>query len=122
MRMKLELLGDVLRVDVRERETAEETREIAEAVLAERDKLGVLAILISSKDSRPIFKVEEFRISELFDRALAIPGLRVAAATDDRALHAAHEYVELLAAQRGVPFRAFTSEREALAWLRSGAA
>jgi len=76
--MKLELLGEVLRVEVRERETVQETREIAEAVLA--------------------------------------------AATDDRGLHAAHEYIELLAAQRGVRFRAFTSEREALAWLRSGAA
>lgn len=121
MRLKLELLGEVLRVEVRERETVQETRDIAEAVLAERERLGVLAILISSKDSRPIFKVEEFGISQLFERALAIPGLRVAAATDDRGLHAAHEYIELLAAQRGVRFRAFTSEREALAWLRSGA-
>ena len=94
MRIKFELLGEVLRVEV----------------------------LISSKDSRPIFKVEEFGISGLFERALAIPGLRVAAATDDPGLHAAHEYVELLAAQRGVAFRAFTGEREALAWLRSGAA
>jgi hypothetical protein len=47
-----------------------------------------------------------------------VPGLRLAAVTDDSGLHAAHEYIEVLALQRGVPYRAFTSEARALAWLR----
>ena len=116
--LRTELLGDVLRVDIRQRETAEETRQIAEAAFAERERTGVLGILLATRDSRPIFKVEEYGLSAILARIAAIPGLRVAALADDAALHAAHEYIELIARQRGVAYRAFTVEAEALAWLR----
>lgn len=117
--MKLELLDGVLRAEIRGRETPEETRELAKAVFAAREKHGVLAILMSVKESRPIFKVEEYGLSEILGRIAAIAGLRVATVADERALHAAHQYVELLAAQRGVAYRAFTQEAEALSWLRA---
>ena len=120
MQSKFEVLSDVLRVEIRERETAEETREFAERALAEREKHGVLAILLVLKDSRPIFKVEEYGLSQLLQRIAAVPGLRVAAVAGDSALHSAHEYIEFLARQRGVAYRAFTGESEALAWLRKG--
>jgi hypothetical protein len=113
------MLGDVLRVDIRERETAEETREIAEKTFAEREKHGALAILMAVRSSRPIFKVEEYGLSGIFARLLAIPGLRLAVVAEDSALHSAHQYVELLARQREVPYRAFRDEKEALAWLQA---
>lgn len=58
MQLKFAVLDDVLRVKIRGRETAQETKEIAERTFAEREK-------------------------------------------------------------HGVPYRAFTSEADALAWLRS---
>jgi hypothetical protein len=106
-------------VEIRERETAEETREVAQRTFAEREKLGVLALMMVTKDSRPIFKVEEYGLSGILARLAAIPGLRIASVATDAALHGSHQYVELIARQRGVPYRAFTSEAEALAWLRS---
>ena len=118
MQLTTRLLGDVLRVDIRQRQTAEETREIAERAFAERERAGVLRILLVTRDSRPIFKVEEYGLSAILERIAAIPGLRVASLSDDSALHAAHEYIELIARQRGVAYRAFTKEADALAWLR----
>jgi len=118
VRLTTSLLGDVLRVDIRQRQTAEETREIAETAFAERERAGVLGILLMTRDSRPIFKVEEYGLSAILERIAAIPGLRVAAVSDDSALHAAHEYIELIARQRRVTYRAFTKEADALAWLR----
>ncbi len=119
MQVKFELLPGVLRVEIRERETAEETRDGAEAIFAERAKHGVLAILLVAKDSRPIFKVEEYGLSGLLERVAAIAGLRIAVVGDSPELRSAHQYIELLAKQRGVPLRAFASEREALAWLQA---
>jgi len=119
MQLKFERLGDVLRVEVRSREGAEETREAIEKTLAEREKHGVLGLLIVVKNSRAIFKVEEYGLSQHLASAAAIPGLRAAAVAEDPAVHSAHQYLELIAAQRGVAVRAFTNEAEALAWLRS---
>lgn len=119
MHLKFELLADVLRVEIRERETPEETREAVDKTLAEREKHGALALLIVVRNSRAIFKVEEYGLSQHLGRAAAIPGLRAATVTEDAAVYSAHQYLELIAAQRGVAFRAFRTEAEALAWLRS---
>ena len=118
MQVKFELQNDVLRVEIRQRETAKETREFAERALAEREKHGVLAILLVLKDSRPIFKVEEYGLSQLLQRIAAVPGLRVASVSDDSALRSSQEYIAFLAKQRDAALRAFASEGEALAWLR----
>ncbi len=118
MQVKFEGLPGVLRVEIRGRETAQQTRELAERIFAEREKHGALAILMCIRASRPIFKVEDYGLSGILDRLRAVPGLRVAAVTDDSGLHAAHEYIAVLALQRGVPYRAFTSEARALARLR----
>ena len=118
MQVRFELLPGVLRVEIRERETPEETRQSAEAIFAEREKHGVLALLLVVRESRPIFKVEEYGLSGLFERIAAIPGLRIANVSDSAELLSAHQYIELLAGQRGIALRAFASEREALAWLQ----
>jgi hypothetical protein len=118
MRITFELLPGVVRADIRDRETPEETRALAEAVFAEREKHGVLGILMVARDSRPIFKVEDYGLSSILERIAAIPGLRVAVVAEGRELRAAHEYIELLARQRGVAYRAFPGEMAALAWLR----
>lgn len=122
MKLRFELREDILRVEIAGRETSDETRELAQAVFAEREKHGALGILMHVSASRPIFKVEEYGLSAIFARIAAIPGLRIATVADDSALHAAHQYIELLARQRGVAYRAFTNEAEALGWLRENRA
>lgn len=119
MQLKFELLADVLRVEIRDREAAAETREAVEKTLAEREKHGALSLLIVVRNSRAIFKVEEYGLSQHLAVAAAIPGLRAATVTDDATLYTAHQYLELIARQRGVALRAFRTEAEALAWLRS---
>ncbi len=119
MQLKFAVLNDVLRVEIRERETAAETREIAERTFAEREKLGLLAILLVVRDSRPIFKVEEYGLSAILERVRRVPGLRIASVSDDSALHSSHEYIEFLAKQRDTTYRAFVSEKDALVWLRA---
>ena len=119
VQLGFERIGGVLRVDIRGRETAEQTRELAEAVFAERERQGVTAVLLRVRESRTIFKVEQYGLSGILERIAAIPGLRVAAVAEDAELHAAHQYIELLARQRAVAYRAFKSEADALAWLTS---
>lgn len=108
----------MLRVALEGRETAAQTRQFSETIFAEREKRGVTLVLLVVSKSRPIFKVEEYGLSGMLERIRAVPGMRVAVVADDRELHAAHQYIEVLAAQRGVAYRAFTVEREALDWLR----
>jgi hypothetical protein len=116
--LNFELLPGVLRMQVRQRETVDETRELIDAMFAEREKHGVLAILVVVSDSRPIFKVDGYGLNEVLERVKAIPGLRIAGVTDDPGLRASQEYVTLLAQQRGAEMRRFATEDEALAWLR----
>lgn len=106
-------------MEVRNRETVEETRELIQAMFAQREKHAVLAILIVVKDSRPIFKVDGYGLGEVLERVKAIPGLRIAGVAEDPGLRASQEYVTLLAQQRGAPMQRFATEDEALAWLRA---
>lgn len=39
---------------------------------------------------------------------------------EDAALHSVHQYIEVLARQRNVAYRAFSREPEALDWLQKG--
>jgi O-glycosyl hydrolase len=68
--------------------------------------------------SRPIFKVEQYRISDYFKEIAANPAVRVALVGDSDELRAAHEHIELLARSSGANVRAFGDEAKALAWLR----
>ncbi len=117
MRYTIDARGGYLRGELLERETAQETRQFATAILAAMGDKGLSKLLVVVRASRAIFRVEEYQLSELFNQVAAIPDLRVAVVSDSRGLAAAHEYVQLIATQRGIRLRAFTSEEAALAWL-----
>lgn len=118
MQVKLERVGAVLRIEVEERDTVEDALELTERILSERERQGLHALLIVSRHSRPIFRLDDYGFSRVMERLRAVPGMRVALVAGDEALHAAHEYAVLRAAQQGVTYRAFLRERDALAWLR----
>ena len=117
MRYKIEAREGHLRAELIERETPQETREFAEAVHAAMLEKRLNRLLVVVRASRPIFRVEEYQLSEFFTRVSAIAGLRVALVSDSPELAAAHEYVQLIASQRGIALRAFAAEKPALDWL-----
>lgn len=122
MHYKIETARDHVRVDVFGRETAEETREFLKAASAKVVESGLPRVLVWMRNSRPIFKVEKYRISEFLKIAASNADLRVALLGDSEELRASHEYVELLARQQGAKVRAFRDEAAALAWLRAESA
>ncbi len=108
MRFELSIVQDCLRAEMVGRETVEETQEFIAAVADEARKHGSSRILICVRRSRPIFRVEQYRISEQF-RALA----------DTDEIRAAHGYIELLARQHEANVRAFRDEAAAIDWLKA---
>ena len=68
------------------------------------------------RNSRPIFKVDPYRISDSF-KQLAGRNLRVALLADSEEVRASHQYIEVLARQQGAELRAFRDEPGALHWL-----
>jgi hypothetical protein len=117
MRYTIDVRDGYLRAEMVERETAQETRQFALAAHGAMVEKGISRLLVVVRASRPIFRVEEYQLSELLKLVSGIAGARVALVSDSRELAAAHEYVELIARQKGVPLRAFGSEPAGLEWL-----
>jgi hypothetical protein len=69
------------------------------------------------RNSRPIFKVEQYKISEQFRQLAKNKQLRVALLADSDEVRASHQYIEVLASQQGAKVRAFRDEARAVDWL-----
>ena len=100
-----------------ERDTAAETAQFVRAIVAALRAHGVFKLLISIRKSRPVFKVEEWKLSEALGQVMSIRGLKVAFVADTRELAMSQEYIALLGRQRGLEFRRFPAEPPAVAWL-----
>ena len=118
MRTKVVVESDYVRGEMRGRDTAAETVEFLREVAAAALKNKRTRILIVVRESRAIFKVEEFSLSEYFKAMVERPGYRIAMVGDSSESHAAHGYIEVLARQRKLAVRAFREENPALEWLR----
>jgi hypothetical protein len=119
MRYEFSMVQDCLRAELIGRESVDETQEFIRAVAEEATKQRCPRILVYVRRSRPIFKVEQYRISEHFRQLVANPKVRVALLSDSEELRAAHEYIEVLARQQGANVRAFREEPPALEWLKA---
>lgn len=108
----------LLRAELFGRQSAEETHEFVEALLAEAHKLALTRVLAWVRNSRPIFKVEQYDVTDKF-RRVAARGLRVALLADSDEVRASHQYLEVLAGQQGAQLRAFRDEARALHWLNA---
>ena len=84
MRYAIEAREGYIRGEIIERETPEETREFCDAVQAAMREKGIHRALIVVRASRPIFRVEEYQLSELLKRFVEMPGGRVAREADER--------------------------------------
>lgn len=119
MRYKIEQQPGYLKAEMVERDTAEETAAFVEAIVEALRAGTADRLLVSIRSSRPVFKVEEWKLSAALDKVMSIRGLKVAFIADMREVQMSQEYIALLGRQRGLQFESFDSEAEALAWLTS---
>ena len=109
--------GGYLKAEMVERDTAAETAEFVEAIVGALAARKARRLLISIRDSRPVFKVEEWKLSAALEKVMSMPGLQVAFIADTREVQMSQEYIALLGRQRGLDFKSFDSEQAAVAWL-----
>jgi hypothetical protein len=119
MHFHFELMQDHLRAELFGRKTAEETLEFALAVVAEARKGDARRVLVWVRNSRPIFKLDQYKLPEQLRQLAALRDVRVALLADSDEVRASHQYLEVLASQQGAALRAFRDEPRALGWLRA---
>ena len=117
VRFDVRLLRGYIRAELFNRTTAEETKAFLEAIAAESRRTGCVKVLVSVRGSLPIFKVEQYALSEFLKLIAATPSAKIAITADSTEVRAAHQYVELLARQQGCDVRAFANEPSAAEWL-----
>ncbi len=117
MRYTIDVLNGYLKAEMVERDTAEETKQFVEAILAALRAHPGLPLLISIRSSRPVYKVEGWDLSGVLGKVAGLKTLKVAFIADTRELAMSQQYIELLARQRGLNFRTFDAEAAATAWL-----
>jgi hypothetical protein len=114
MSFRIILEPEFLRAELTHRETVDETRQFLRAVV--RNCARCPRVLISVRASHPLFRVERDGLVEFLREIAQAPQHRIALVADAPDLQASHEYLELIARQRGVCVRSFRTEPEALQW------
>jgi hypothetical protein len=99
------------------RETVEEMREFLRAMVEANHEHQRSAILVDVHASRPIFHTEPNGIFDYFKRLAGGLSWRIALLADNAELRLSHEYLALLARQRGITVWSFRDESAALRWL-----
>ncbi len=107
-----------LRAEMTDRRTVEETQAFLRAVVRENAKHRKPCVLLLIRLSKPVFQVAAHRLIEHIEEISGTPGCRIAVVGDTRDLQISHEYIELLARQRGLNVRSFRHEAAALEWLK----
>ena len=106
-----------LRAELFERETVEETRAFLDAVVRNNADHRRSRVLILVRASKSIFQVVAHGLMESFEQLSATKPGQIALVGDTRDLRLSHEYIEVIARQRGLNVRSFPDEAAALAWL-----
>src|SRR6266480_4141411 len=114
---KITAEADYLRAELFERETVEETRAFLDAVVRNNANHRRSRILILVRTSKSIFQVVAHGLMECFEELSTTTPGQIALVGDTRDLRLSHEYIEVIARQRGLNVRSFRDEATALAWL-----
>jgi hypothetical protein len=117
VRYTIERLAGYLKAEMTGRETAAETAEFVQATVAALGKHQLYRVLVSIRSSRPVFKVEQWNLSQTLDLLMSTPNLQVAFISDTPELKMSQDYIALLGRQRGLAFETFATEQAAVAWL-----
>ncbi len=116
MAYRIAVEQNFFRAELVDRETVKETKDFLRAVA--RHSARHSSILIHVRASKPIFQVEHYGLIDDFKEIARTPSHQIALLADAVDLHASHEYIELIARQRGLNVRSFRSEAEALEWFK----
>jgi hypothetical protein len=108
----------VLRAELFDRESIEETKTFLEAVLRENRRYRRPCLLIHVSSSRPVFHVEQHGLIDCFRDLVQSCVTQIALLGDTEELRLSHEYLELIAQQHGLDVRSFADEETALGWFR----
>lgn len=73
MRLHLDVRSDYVRAQLYGRETPEENRAAAHAIVEALKVQGLKNLLIEVRESRAIFKVEGYGLSKIFDALADMP-------------------------------------------------
>lgn len=117
MDVEISARAGYLSISVSERGGSEDARQLLQTLVQAVEQGEHRKLLVSVRRSQAIFKVEDYGLSEALTRAAGVSGLRVALVADTSELYASYQYVELLAAQKGLATKAFRSEADAVRWL-----
>jgi hypothetical protein len=98
------------------RDSAEQTREFLLSVHAACRAHRCAKIVIRVRQSRAVFRAEDYGLSG-YANQLVSSGCQIALVGDSAELHAAHEYLELVARQQRINVRAFRDTASAERWL-----
>ena len=99
MRYSIEPQQGYLKAEMVERDSALETAEFVEAIVVALHAHAADKLLISIRNSRPVFKVEEWKLSAALDKVMSIAGLQVAFIADTREVQMSQQYIALLGRQ-----------------------
>lgn len=108
----------ILRAELLDRQSIEETQSFLEAVLRENRKHRRPCLLIQVSSSRPVFHVEQHGLIDCFRGLAQASVTQIAILGDTEELRLSHEYLELIAQQNGLDVRSFKDEQTALGWLK----
>jgi len=116
VRFTVEPRQGYLRAELAGRQTADDMREFLRAVAAACREHACPKILMTVRQSRVMFKPDDYGLSG-YANDLVSPACQIGLVGDTRELHAAHEYIEVVARQQHINARAFRDEPSAIRWL-----
>jgi hypothetical protein len=119
MHYRIEQAQGYLRAELSDRKTPADTKQFIEALNAKALECGCARVLISVRNSRPIFKLQTHGIIEYFRQAAVNPSNRVALISDSDEMRSAQQYIAMLGREQGAKVQAFRDEPGALEWLRA---
>jgi CheY-like chemotaxis protein len=119
VRFTIERADGYLRAEIWDRRTAEETETFLRTLAEAARKHTSARVLICVHSSLPIFRVERYGASAYLKELSSKAWFRVAVVADQADILAAHQYLEILAAQQGANVRSFADEELAERWLLS---
>jgi hypothetical protein len=127
MKYRIEPRAGYVHAEILERQTARDMREFLVVVHAACREHECPRVLLAIRKSRVIFKAEDYGLSTAgaasgYVAELVKPDCQIALVADNPELHAAHEYIELVARQQKINVRAFSDEPAAVRWLQASTA
>jgi len=116
MKYRIQARDTYLFAELTGRETSYDMKEFLLAVKSACQQHACPRILLSIRDSRPMFKAEDYGLRGYVNE-IVTPSCRIALMGDSSELRHAHDYIELVARQQSVNVKAFEGLADAVRWL-----